>query len=80
MHCDESECFGERVGKREDWEETDLDGAASLQEELVSPGRRDSRVSRLVACPKDGIVDDILCTVVLGRSRLQILKALQCGT
>jgi hypothetical protein len=72
MHCEESECFGKRVDRREVWEKTDLDdGAASLQDDLVSVWRRDSRVNRRMACPKDGTVIDILRKI---EPQLQILK------
>ena len=61
MHCEDSERFRERVERREDWEKPDLDdGAASLENDLVSLWRRDNRVNRRMACPRDGIVDDIL--------------------
>ena len=37
MHCEDSECLGERVERRKDCEKTDLDdGAASLEDDLVS--------------------------------------------
>ena len=60
MHCEESECFGERLDSCEDWKETNLDGTASLPDDLLSVWRREDRVNRLMACPKDGAVDDIL--------------------
>ena len=66
MHCEESECFGQRVDRREDWEKTDLDdGAASLQDDLACVWRRDSRVNRRMACPRDGTVDGILRKIQL---------------
>jgi hypothetical protein len=75
MHREESACFGERVDRREVWEKTDLDdGAATLQDDLVSVWRRDSRVNRRMACSSDGIVDDILWEVQMQR---EVLKALQ---
>jgi hypothetical protein len=74
MHCDDSECFRERVERREDCEKTDLDGAASLEDDLVSLWRRDNRVNRRMACPRDGIANDILLETQL---QLQILKTLE---
>jgi len=75
MHCEDSECFRERVERREDCETTDLDdGAASLEDDLVSLWRRDNRVNRRMACPRDGIADDILLEIQL---QLQILKTLE---
>jgi hypothetical protein len=72
MHCGHSECFRERVERREDCEKTDRDdGAASLE---VSLWRRDNRVNRRMACPRDGIADDILLEIQL---QLQILKTLE---
>jgi hypothetical protein len=66
MHCEDSECFRERVERREGCEKTDLDdGAASLEDDLVSLWRRDNRVNRRMACPRDGIADDILREIQL---------------
>jgi hypothetical protein len=75
MHCEDSECFRERVERREDCEKPDLDdGGASFEDDLVSLWRRDNRVNRRIACPRDGIVDDILREMQL---QLQILKTLE---
>jgi len=75
MHCEDSECFRERVERRGNCEKTDLDdGAASLGDGLVSLWRRDNRVNRRMACPRDGIADDILLET---QSQLQILKTLE---
>ena len=75
MHCEDSECFRDRVERGEDCEETDFDdGAASLENDLVSLRRRDNRVNRRMACPRDGIVDDILREIQLQQ---QVLKTLE---
>jgi hypothetical protein len=75
MHCEDSECFRERAERHEDCEKTDSDdGAASLEDDLVSLWRRDNRVNRRMACPRDGIADDILLEIQL---QLQILKTLE---
>ena len=75
MHCEDSECFRERAGRREGCEKPDLDdSAAGLNDDLVSLWRRENRVNRRMACPRDGIVDDILRERQL---QLQILKTLE---
>src|SRR4051812_44817851 len=74
MHCEDSECFRERVGRGEDREKTVLDDGASLEDDLVSLCRRDKRVNRRMACPRDGIVDDILREMQL---QLEIPKTLE---
>ena len=60
LHCEEGECFGERLDGREDGEEIDLDGTASLQNGFLSVWRREERVNRLMTCSKEGTMDDIL--------------------
>jgi hypothetical protein len=71
-HCEHRECFRERLERRKDCEMTDLDGgAASLENDLVSLWRSDNRVNRRMACPRDGIADDILLEIQL---QLHLLK------
>jgi hypothetical protein len=71
MHCEDSECFRERVERRENCEKPNLDDGAASLDDLVSLWRRDNRVNRRMACPRDGIGDDILREIQL---QLQILK------
>jgi hypothetical protein len=72
MHCEDSEWFGDRVERREGCKATDLDdGAANFEHDLVSLWRRDNRVNRRMACPRDGIADDIVREIQLRQQMLR---------